>query len=118
MPRSAATWGISANDVDAKWALNAPEKIKSISAGAPTISRRETAKQVVGLLSEAACRRYFHGCSDGGREALNEAQRYPTDYDAIIAGAPAMPWTRLMTGFMADHRAAASKPGSPSPMPS
>jgi feruloyl esterase len=32
---------------------------------------------------------YFVGCSTGGKQALKEAQRFPADYDAIIAGDPA-----------------------------
>jgi tannase/feruloyl esterase len=40
---------------------------------------------------------YWLGRSTGGRQGLKEAQRYPQDYDAIIAGAPANNWSPLMS---------------------
>ncbi len=40
------------------------------------------------LMGRAPSYSYFVGCSDGGREALQEAQRFPNDFDGIIVGSP------------------------------
>jgi feruloyl esterase len=41
-------------------------------------------------------RAYWFGCSTGGKQGLTEAQRFPADYDGIVAGAPASVWPPLM----------------------
>src|SRR5437773_6793 len=55
---------------------------------------------------------YFWGCSNGGRQALMEAQRFPEDYDGILAGAPANFWTHLLTKALADAQATTLDPAS------
>ena len=46
-------------------------------------------------------RAYYHGCSNGGREALMMAQRYPWDYDGIVAGAASLAYSNLFVHFYA-----------------
>ena len=55
------------------------------------------AKQVIEALYGMGPRlSFFNGCSTGGRQGLTEAQRYPEDYNGILAGAPAIEWPHLM----------------------
>jgi feruloyl esterase len=53
---------------------------------------------------------YWNGCSSGGRQALTEAQRFPADYDGIIAGAPPISQTRLVTWSTYVGQAALKEP--------
>jgi feruloyl esterase len=48
---------------------------------------------------------YFNGCSSGGQEGLMEAQRYPEDFDGIVAGEPVNNWTHEMAAMIWDAQA-------------
>ena len=50
-----------------------------------TVAGKAVAERVYGEPPERA---YWQGCSTGGRQGLAEVQRYPDDYDGVIAGAP------------------------------
>jgi len=98
--------------IDATWALGHPEKI--IDFGYRGIHEMTSvAKMIVERFYGSAPKHsYFSGCSDGGREALMEAQRYPADYDGILAGAPANNWTGLLSMAAADTDALIVPPGA------
>jgi feruloyl esterase len=70
----------------------------------------EVSKAVLAASRGAPKRSYFAGCSDGGREALMEAQRFPKDFDGIVAGAPANYMSDLF-GISAAQQQALSAPG-------
>src|SRR6267143_1320030 len=70
---------------------------------------------IAAFYGSGPARSYFVGCSDGGREALMEAQRFPDDFDGISAGAPANDWTHLFTGFLWNEQALFADPAATIP---
>jgi Tannase and feruloyl esterase len=89
--------GHQAEAEDASWAFGHPEKIKDFGWRAVHLTT-ERAKEVVNAYyGKKAEKAYFDSCSDGGREALMEAQRFPEDYDGILAGAPANAWSHMLS---------------------
>jgi feruloyl esterase len=102
---TATDTGHHAGGTDASWALDHPEKIADFGYRAI----HETAVKAKAILhafyGEDAQHSYFSSCSNGGRQALMEAQRYPEDYDGIIAGAPANYWTHLLSNAAWDNLA-------------
>ncbi len=76
-----------ANVWDTAWAVN-PEAATDFSYRAIHVMT-DVGKQIVAkYYGEPHKRAYFQGCSTGGRQALMEVQRFPKDYDGVIAGAP------------------------------
>ena len=85
---------------DAAWALGHSEKIVDFGWRAIHEMTLKAKLIIQNFYGESPKQSYFSSCSNGGREALMEAQRFPADYDGIIAGAPANYWTRLLTSGM------------------
>jgi feruloyl esterase len=74
---------------DAKFAPGHPEKIADYAYRAVHEMTVQTKTLIGARYGRAPRLSYWNGCSTGGRQGLQEAQRYPDDFDAIVAGAPA-----------------------------
>jgi Tannase and feruloyl esterase len=91
---------LSQNPLDASWARN-PDG--TINSGLLTdFSSRSVHDMTVvakgvtnAFYGTPVTYSYWNGCSTGGRQGYAEAQQYPTDYDGILAGAPAINWDRF-----------------------
>src|SRR3954452_10048870 len=101
---------------DASWALNNEER--KINFGYLAVHRvAETAKAILrGYYGVNEKRAYFFGCSNGGRQGLMEAQRFPDDFDGIVAGAPAADFTGIGAQFIKDARAQFPDPKNLTPL--
>jgi feruloyl esterase len=102
--------GHQAGGRDAAWAFeNRPKEIDYGHRGVhvSTAAAKSVAQAYYGQAPRHA---YFQGCSNGGRQALMEAQRYPADFNGIVVGAPALDFTRLMIGFNWNEQAVLASP--------
>ena len=99
-------------NTEASWALHHPEK--QIDFGYRALKETtDAAKAIIRAYAGSAPKfSYFQGCSDGGREALMEAQRYPDDFDGIVSGDPANHWTHLLTQAAWNYQALTHTPES------
>src|SRR2546429_7021074 len=96
----------------ASWALGHPEKVADFGYRAIHEMTRVAKAAVKAYYGKDMQHSYFWGCSNGGRQALMEAQRFPEDYDGILAGAPANYWTHLLASALWDAHATALDPAS------
>ena len=98
--RAALVRGYAASSTDtghtgggAAWALGHPEKV--IDFGWRAVHEMTSAsKQIVAShYGRSPAHSYWNGCSAGGRQGMKAAQRFPDDFDGIVAGAPGLDWT-------------------------
>ena len=80
---------------NALFAIDHPEKLTDFAYRAIHEMTVQAKAIISAYYSRAPRLSYFNGCSTGGRQGLMEAQRFPEDFDAIVAGAPANYQTHL-----------------------
>ena len=109
---AASDSGHSGLPTDASWAWHHPEKIADFGWRALHLTTLRAKQIIQAYYGKPAKLAYFDSCSDGGREALMEAQRFPADYNGILAGAPAAYWTHMLAGGLAITQAMMLNPAA------
>jgi len=105
-------WGTSA--VDGRWAMNNPVAQMDWGQRAVTETARVAKTILRTYYGTEQKKSYFVGCSTGGRMGIMEALRFPTDFDGIISGAPALDYTGLVaTSFAWATQANTGPDGQP-----
>ena len=90
---------------NADFAPGHPEKVTDFGWRAKHLQAARSKDLIRAFYGEPARHSYFSSCSNGGRQALHEIQRFPEDYDGVIVGAPAHNWTHHFAGFIWNEQA-------------
>jgi Tannase and feruloyl esterase len=112
--------GHSGGATDAGWALGHPEKVTDYGYRGIHVMTEIAKATIAAFYGRSPQHSYFAACSNGGRQALMEVQRFPGDYDGVIAGAPAHHFTHLLTKSLADAQSSTVDPATyipPSKLP-
>ena len=97
---------VGASTMDAVWAYGDPAIRIDFAYRAPHVSAVAAKALIAAYYGVPPAVSYFQGCSDGGREGLSEAQRYPQDFAGIVVGAPAIWITPGVIRFLYETRVA------------
>ncbi len=109
---AATDTGHTGNGMSADWAVGHPEKLTDFGYRAVhdmTVAAKAAVREFYGSGPTLS---FWNSCSTGGRQGLMEAFRFPEDYDAISAMAPANPMTDLMTQSLWTGYQAVRAPGA------
>jgi hypothetical protein len=93
--------------LDALWAYNNPQAQFDFGIRAPHVAALAGKAITERYYNATPAKSYFTGCSSGGQQALSEAQRFPWDFDGIIAGAPSPTFSGPMMNYLWAGRALA-----------
>jgi Tannase and feruloyl esterase len=97
---------------NADFAPGHPEKVTDFGWRGKHLQAERSKDIIRAFYGEPAKHSYFSSCSNGGRQALMEIQRFPEDYDGVIVGAPANRWTYHLAGFIWNEQALFNTPGA------
>ncbi|MBS1799716.1 MAG: tannase/feruloyl esterase family alpha/beta hydrolase [Acidobacteria bacterium] len=86
------------NGFDASWSIDRPDLVEDFGHRALHLTTVHGKRIIAAYYGRSAEHSYYVGCSKGGGQGLMEAQRYPADFDGIVAGDPAYNWTHLYAG--------------------
>jgi feruloyl esterase len=109
---AAASTDAGHTGTDASFAMGHPEKLKDFGYRAVHETAVQSKSTVTNFYGMAPRMSYFNGCSGGGRMAFQEAQRFPADFDAILAGAPGYNRVNQSVWMLMNAKATLDNPAS------